>query len=221
MGARKGAFLGNSFVGIFAKANDEIGIVPINSHDKFVKHMQELGVDVIKTNVDSSPYLGIYFAMNSNGIVLPPFMSEEELRPIKDAGINTYVMEDSRFAASGNNIACNDKGALINPDMPKGIVKKIEECLGVEAIQKNIMDFNTPGMMVVATNKGWFAHNRIDESHKEFFDSFFGVEGINGTINAGVNMVGIGVVANSKAAIVGQDSTGYELSRVEQALDIV
>jgi translation initiation factor 6 len=220
MGAAKGAFDGNSFVGIFAKANDEIGLVPINSHPKFDEQMQSLGVELVKTSVDSSPYLGIYSAMNSKGIILPPFLSDEELEPIKKSGLNVHIIEDSRYAAIGNNIACNDRGALINPNMPKKMAAEIEDCLGVEVVQERIIEYSTPGMMVVATNRGWFSHNRIDEKHKELFEGLFKVEGLNGTINAGVSMVGIGVVANSKAAVVGQDSTGYELSRIEQALDI-
>jgi translation initiation factor 6 len=99
-------------------------------------------------------------------------------------------------------------------------VKKIEDTLGVEAASMEISGYKTAGMMVVATNKGWAANNRISAEEAQEFEKIFKAKGLNCTINGGTPMVGLGIVANSKSAIVGEDTSGFELGRIEQALDL-
>ena len=41
-----------------------------------------------------------------------------------------------------------------------------------------------------------------------------------GTINHGVPFIGSGLVANSKGALVGDLTTGIELGRIEEALNL-
>jgi translation initiation factor 6 len=39
-----------------------------------------------------------------------------------------------------------------------------------------------------------------------------------GTVNHGDPMIGTGLVANSKGAIIGRNTTGIEMGRIEEAL---
>lgn len=220
MAVWKANFGGQQFVGLFAKACDEYLLFAKSSGDKFEKCLRNLGVPMHRTSVALSPYAGVYFAANSNGIIAPPFLDEKELAQIKALGVNVHVLEDTRFCAAGNNIACNDRGAIINPDIPKAEAKRIEDALGVEVAEMQICGYKTAGMMVVATNKGWAANNRISEDEAKKMEEIFGSKGLNCTTNGGNPMVGLGIIANSKAAVAGEGTSGFELGRIEQALDL-
>ena len=117
-------------------------------------------------------------------------------------------------------MSCNDKRAIVNPDMPKADLRKIEDALGVEAVAVGICGYKTIGMMIVCTNKGFVAHNRISEDEMKNLEEILGAQGINSTVNSGTPMVGLGVVANSFGAVVGEDMSGFELSRVQQGLEL-
>ncbi|MFA5108876.1 MAG: translation initiation factor IF-6 [Candidatus Micrarchaeia archaeon] len=221
MAVYKTNFDGNPFIGLYARASDELTLIPKSSPDKFATRAQEvLGGRIFRASVASSPYLGVYFAINSNGIVSSPFMHKEELAEIKKLGLNVLVINEGGFSAVGNNICCNDNGAIVNEEMPPEIVKQIADVLGVEAVRMPLAGYKTVGMMAAATNKGWIAHNRINEKEAAALESIFKVKGMNATLNAGTAMVGLAVVANSKAALVGETTTGFETGRAEQALEL-
>ena len=220
MAARKANFEGNPFLGLFARATDEFVIIPSSAMKKFEEAAVELAQNVVRASVSSSAYVGLYSAANRNGIVLPPFCSGREIEMFEKAGVAVEVLEDTKFCALGNNVACNDKGAIVNEEMPRKDVGKIEDALGVEAVPMKIFEYKTVGMMVVATNKGFVAHNRITEEELQQVESALGVKGLNATVNCGTAMVGLGIVANSKSAIIGETSTGFEAGRVEQALEL-
>jgi translation initiation factor 6 len=43
---------------------------------------------------------------------------------------------------------------------------------------------------------------------------------MEGTVNFGLPLVGAGIVANSNGAVCGRQSTGVELGRMEEALNL-
>ena len=221
MGIWRGQYDGNPYVGLYAKVSDKLCIIPRGAPDKFTKGASALDVPLLRTSVDGSPYVGLYMAMNSNGIIAPAFSSKDERAELDAAGLNTATLRDSRFSALGNNVACNDRGALVNPDMHHEDVLLIEQILGVPVKQGAVAGYHTPGSCLVVTNKGWLAHNRITEEEAGMLEELFGVPGTNGTTNMGSAFVGIGAVANSKGAIVGESSSGFEESRITEALDLV
>ena len=221
MAVWRGHYEGNPYVGLYAKATDRLCLIPRGAPEKFVRGASALGVPLIQASVDGSPYVGLYFAMNSNGILAPPFLSKEERDVLEEAGLNVAVMRDSRFSALGNNIACNDHGALVNPDIHHEDARLIEKTLGVPVRYGAVAGYHTPGSCLVVSNKGWLAHNRISELEAGMLKELFGCDGLNGTTNMGSAFVGIGAVANSKGVIVGESSSGFEESRITQALDLV
>lgn len=221
MGIWRGQFDGNSFLGLYARASDRLAIVPRGAPEKFLFGMKGLDVPVCKTGVDGSPYVGVYLAMNSNGLLAPPFLTKMEGKELQDTGLPITLIADTRYCAIANNVACNDHGAIVNPDMPHEMVKRVEKALGVPVKQTALAGYRTVGAMVVATNKGWLAHNRISDEEAGMLDDLFGVKGSNGTVNSGSAFVAMGVVANSKGLIVGESTSGFEEARMMQALDLV
>lgn len=221
MGFWRGQFGGNPYIGLYAKASDRIVIIPNGSPEKFAFGAKVLDTPVLSASVDGSPYVGLYLAMNSNGIIAPPFLMEREKKELEATGLKVTTLPASRFCAIGNNIACNDHGALVNPDFPPALMHVVEKALGVPVRAAALAGYRTVGSSMVVTNKGWLAHNRIEPEEADMLKELFGCDGMNGTTNMGNALVGLGVVANSKGLIIGESCSGFEESRIRQALDLV
>ena len=64
-------------------------------------------------------------------------------------------------------------------------------------------------------------HPLADDEELEWIKDVLKIDCIGrGTANKGVTSVGACIIANSKGAIVGGDTTGPELLRIEDALDL-
>ena len=214
-------FDGNPYIGLFARASEDTVLVPRSASQKMLNGIASLGCkNVVKASVDGSPYLGIYTAMNSNGIIVPKMLTPEETLEVKGLGLAVHVMKNGKFSACGNNVACNDHGALVNPDIPYDQAKAIANCLGVELAQFPLAGYKCTGMACIASNKGWLAHNRINEEEMAKLESLFNCKGINGTVNSGTALVGAGVAATTKGAAIGEASSGFEIGRAVQAFDL-
>ena len=88
-------------------------IVPPQVSDTKAKKLEEwLKVKVIKTAIGESVLIGALACANSNGIILPHYVREEEVCAMKACSdLNITVMETKR-TAYGNLILANDYGAL-------------------------------------------------------------------------------------------------------------
>ena len=74
------------------------------------------------------------------------------------------------------------------------------------------------GMAAVVTNKGLLCHPKVTDSEKKMLEDVFDVEVMIGTVNHGFPLIGSGLVANTKGAIIGDQTTGIEMGRIEEAL---
>ncbi len=221
MGFWRGQFGGNPYIGLYAKASDSVVIIPNGAPEKFAFGAKVLDTPILSASVDGSPYVGLYLAMNSNGIIAPPFLMAREKAELESTGLPVTVLPSSRFCAIGNNIACNDTGALVNPDFPPELRKLVGKALGVPVRAATLAGYHTVGSALVVTNKGWLAHNRIEPQEADMLKELFGCDGMNGTTNMGNALVGLGAVANSSGLIIGESCSGFEESRIRQALDLV
>ena len=91
---------------------------------------------------------GLYIAMNSKGIVLPNMMRERD-RGHRSTGLNVLV-SDEKNNAHGNNIAVNNKGGIINPNISHEERKKMEDVLGVELVPMTVAGYSTVGSACLA-----------------------------------------------------------------------
>jgi translation initiation factor 6 (eIF-6) len=158
--------------------------------------------------------------MNSNGIAVPSFCSQGEISLFRKQGLNVATIPGA-FCAAGNNIAANDFGAVANPRLPPQEAGKISDCLGVEVVCQQIAGYSTAGSCVLATNKGFAAHNHATEEELKELRSILRVSGFNCTTNAGVAFVPLGAVANSESAVFGESCTGFEAGRLSEALSLI
>lgn len=210
---------GNPNLGVFAVTNESLCLVAADASPEFVRTLEEtLGVETILTTVAGSFVVGSLVALNSNGAVVSGLSEPLEIQRI-DERIPCTVLDDPQNAA-GNNILVNDKGAIVNPNYGPEVVASISDALGVECVSSSIAGCNTPGSVCKATNKGCICHLDASDDEVALISDVLGVEVQRTSVNHGSRVVGAGVVANSKGAVVGDDTTPIEMGKIEDGLGL-
>ena len=218
---RKTTYFGNPWIGMFIKTNDETTMLPVDSMKKLEKIVEDnLKTEVVKVSVADSNLLGIYLAMNSNGIVLPNVARQDEIAVMRKCGLNVHVSRD-KHNANGNNIAVNDKGGIMNPGISRKEAKAMEDVLGVELVPMTVAGYSTVGSSCIATNTGFLAHYRVKEDEMKDIKDALKVEGNKGTANTGTGFVSYGIVVNKNGYVAGENTTAFELGRLEEALGLI
>jgi len=190
------------------------------------RYSRILEVPVKVLNIGNSSLIGSLSVANSYGIVLPPLTLKEEMETLKgflrDYDIDIVVEKvDAKNTAFGNLIATNDKGCIISNEL-REYRRKIEDILNVEVVSRDVAGLSTVGSNLVITNRGGLVHPNASEEEIENLKEIFKVDILlRGTANKGNPSVGACIVANSKGAIVGGDTTGPEMLRIEEALDLI
>lgn len=210
---------GNPNVGVYVRATSRHLFVPPGITDLNRNDLHEaLGHDPIEVTVGGSPLVGSLVAANANGAVLADFATDEELSRFEKAGLKVLRLEHSRLNAAGNNILCNDHGAIVHPDLSAKNVKAVTDCLGVPVERAAIAGLPTVGTAAFATNKGVLTHPLASESDLAFVKKVLGAHARIGTVNHGHGLVGAGIAANQHGCAVGSRTTGIELGRIDEAL---
>jgi len=197
-------------------------IIPPQAPVNKAERLQEwLKAKVIRTTIGQSVLIGALTCANSNGIVLPHFVREEEVEAVKSASdFNMSVME-TRKTAYGNLILANDHGALVDPRIKRRDLRRIGDALGVEVVPGEIAGLPYVGSLATATNRGVLAHPLLREDEEKVLKDVLGVEVDVGTINCGIPYVGTGLIGNTRSVVAGTITTGPELFIIGQALDVV
>ena len=213
---------GNASIGVYSLVNDRIAIFPPQVPENKRKKVEEwLKVKVVATTVGKSLVTGALACSNSNGVILPPFATEEEVAAIKSAAdVNVTVM-DTKKTAYGNMVLANDKGAVADPRLKKRIVNRIGDTLGVEVVSNEIAGLPYVGSLATATNKGVLAHPMLKEGERKVLEDVLKVPVDVGTVNCGIPYVSTGLLGNSYGAVAGFLTTGPETFIIGQALDVV
>jgi translation initiation factor 6 len=218
----RAAFSGSSYVGVFARATDDCLLVrPDVDEELRVACGEELEVPVVPTNVGGSGTVGALVAGNENGLLVSSRIRPRERERITDA-VDLPVTElPGRINAAGNVVLANDTGAYVHPDLPREAVRAVEEGLGVPVERGDIAGVHTVGTAAVATSKGVLCHPKATDEQLDRLEEVLGVPADIGTVNYGGPLVGSGLIANANGYVVGQDTSGPELGRIDSALGYV
>ncbi|MDE1856296.1 MAG: translation initiation factor IF-6 [Candidatus Micrarchaeota archaeon] len=222
MGVARLTIDGNSYVGAFGIATEKFallgGAISAKKHETIEK---DLGVAVISATIDNSHLVGIYTAANSKGVLLPFTSYHTEVEHIKKKlkEFDVTVLK-SDMNALRNNILANDKIAVINPEYTRKEEVEIGDALDVEIVKREIGGFKTVGANNILTNTGLVLNNRVDDQEKEELESIFGMKSEQTTANLGSLNIGLCVMANSRGVVVGEQTTGFELARITNGLNL-
>ena len=208
----------NPNVGVYCRANDSIVFLQKNLLKRVKNKISSvLDARLVELSIADSTIIGSLLVLNSKGAVVTDFADKETVDKIKEQGLDIFAVKDV-INAAGNDILVNDNGALIHPDIGDHSMKKIGETLGVPVQRGTIASLKTIGMAAVVTNKGCLCHPKVTDEEKKQLEKLFDVNVMIGTVNHGVPMIGSGLIANTKGAIIGNLTTGIEMGRIEEAL---
>jgi translation initiation factor 6 len=216
------SIVGSASISVYSLATENIVIIPrMVPQEKAQEFADWLNTKLIYTSIGGSVLAGALASANSNGMLLPNYVREEELTQIKSAFEGNITIMETKKTAYGNLVLASDKGAVVDPRFKESEIKKISEALGVEAVPTEIAGLPYVGSLAVATTKGVLAHPLLKDEERKILEAVFKVPVDVGTINCGVPYVGTGLLANSRAAVAGSMTTGPEMFIIGNALDVV
>jgi len=207
-------YYGDVNIGFYGKASDKLFI------SSFEKDFSSIfNVPSKRITIGGTEFVGLFSAMNSNGIILPFIVRDEELEEIKKFGLDVLVLKE-RFTAIGNLIVVNDKGAIVSDLLSKKSVKSIEDVLKVEVVQASLVNSKVVGSVCFTTNKGAILHREASDEDVELVKDVLKVEVEKGSVNFGSPFVASGIIANSYGALIGSKTSGYELDFILRILKV-
>ena len=218
----RAALSGSAYVGVFARATDDCLLVRPDIETELREDFEtELEVSAVPTTVAGSGTVGALAVGNDNGLLVSERVTERERERITEATGLPVVELPGRINAAGNVVLTNDTGAFVHPDLSRSAIQAVSEALDVPVERGTIAGVRTVGTAAVVTNEGVLCHPKTDDEKLDRLEELFGVYADIGTINYGGPLVGSGLIANANGYIAGQETTGPELGRIEDALGYI
>lgn len=216
------AFSGSSYVGVFARATDSIVLVRPTMDEAVRSSLEdELTVPPVATTIGGAGAVGALAAGNDTGMVVSGRATDDELARLSAETDVSVSRLPGRLNAAGNVILANDTGAVVHPDLEPAAVDTVETTLGVPVTHGTLGGVGTVGTAGVATDVGALCHPKSTEAELAAVEESLDVPADIGTINYGGPLIGSGLIANRHGYVAGEETTGPELGRIEDALGFV
>jgi len=212
------SFNANPNVGLYLYATDSYCLAGIEVPNKSIKEIEKtLKVPVHQLNIAGTSLVGVFCAGNSKKLLLPSIAFESELKKLEKWGIK-YTQIKTDLTALGNNILCNDKGCLINPEFRDDEIKQIKEALNVPVKKAKIAGLDTVGSLGVINDNACLLHTDAVPSDINAVRDVLGLNAEAGTVNFGNPFVKSGIVCNKNGLIIGSQSSGPEMQYIAEVL---
>lgn len=208
--------MGSIYTGLFGITNDKICFLSASTDEKSEKIVAEtLDVKVVRTNIYSSPLLAVFAKMNNKYAYLPTLANAKEVEAIEKE-IKVKILKTEQ--AVGNLIELNDNGAIVSKLLATNAVKEIEST-GLKVLQSNVGRSEVTGSSLVATARGFVANPYITKEEAVSIQEVLGVKGGSSTANTGDYLIRNSLLANSKGMVLGEQTTPFEINKIEEALE--
>ncbi len=211
-------FNGNFNVGLYIYVTDLYCLigndVPENKKEEIEKVFQ---VPIYKISIAGTGLLGVFLSGNSSCLLIPSIAFENEIDEIEKLGIPFRII-NTKLTALGNNILCNEKGCLINPDFGKTEEQEIKNALGLPVKRAKIAGIPTIGAVGALNDKGCLLHRDAEDFEIEMIEQTLQLPVTTGTVNFGSPFVKSGISCNKNGFIIGQASGGPEIQNADKAL---
>lgn len=213
MDIEKYNYMGNESIGFHATVTSSQAIYPPEFKRKEFFDVESSA----ETYINRTKLVGLFTVGNSNCILIPEEATDREKEKLEEAGIDFQVLE-SPDNALGNLILCNDQGAYISEKLSHR-KEEIENALKVPVTVGKIAGIQNPGVCGLANDKGAVIHREASEEEAEKVKEALDLEDIDiGTINLGSPYMGSGGIAVDEAVLVGENTSGPEIGRIDMTL---
>ncbi len=210
---------GSLYVGVFASATDQVSLVGLPTDASTVAALEdELGVPVVRCSIGGANTLGALAVGNETGLLVSDRLTDDERATIEEAVKSPIRTLPGRINAAGNCLLVNDYGAIAHPDLPDHAIDVVRDALEVSVERLRIGGMRTVGTAAVATNHGVLCHPKVTDDELDTLEEVLDVRADVGTVNYGSPLIGSGLVANRQGFVAGEQTTGPELGRIEEAL---
>ncbi len=204
---QKTTFQQSPNIGIFSKSNNEVTLVPPTTPDGYKEKIKEtLKTKIVETTISNSSLIGIFTALNDEKIIVPPTTTEREEKKLKEH-FDQLVKIQTKYTAIGNLITMNNQAIAAS-----NMIKTDE----IDFQNLEIAGTDLIGSCIFLTDKGFLAHRNSTEKELQEIQETFKVEGDVGTVNFGDPYVNTGMIGNEEGILVGDQTTGPELNRIDE-----
>ena len=119
------------------------------------------------------------------------------------------------MTAIGNLLKVTEKGGIASRVLSEKQVDSIEKFLNIKLRITQVARLDVVGSAVVANNNGFLVHPDVTKEEFELLKKAFKAEGVAVTLNYGDKFIGNDAITNTKALLVGDKTTAFELMRAQ------
>ncbi|MBW3015845.1 translation initiation factor IF-6 [Candidatus Woesearchaeota archaeon] len=211
-------FDGNPNVGLYAFCTDKFCLLGKEINPRKAKEIEAvLKVPVHRINICGTSLLGVFIAGNSKCLLVPGIAFENELRVLDKLGIK-YKVINTKQTALGNNILCNDEGAVVNPEFSADTKKEIRQALGVNLKPGTIAELDIVGSLGVAARGNCIIHMDASDDEIKKIEELLKVKCHSATVNLGNPYIKAGLFCNKNGFVIGDQSGGPEITMIDEYL---
>lgn len=211
-------FFGNANVGLFGYATDTYCLVGGAFEEMQLKQIEKvLNVPVHQLTIAGTELLGVFLSGNARMLLVPHIAFEHELEGLRRLHI-PYQVINTTLTCLGNNILCNDRGALINKEYEGSAREAIASALGVGVEEGTLLGLNTLGALIAHhASKGLIPPGTSDDE-RNAIEEVLDIEVDEGTVNMGTPYLRSGILCNSHGMVIGAASGGPEIVNADEVL---
>lgn len=212
-------FHGTPNVGLYGYGTKEYVLLGEFLPEKLMEQVVEVlgNVPIHHVRIAGTGMPGLFLAGNKRTLLVPGLAFESELAKLEKLGI-TYTILQTNHTCLGNNIVCNDHGAIISTEFSEAERKRIEEALGVPAVRMNIAGLHTPGAFIVLNGRRGIIHRDATPEEVRTVEETLHVTLEPATANLGTPYLKAAILSNPHGFVIGDASGGPEIVHIDQAL---
>ena len=212
----------SSEVGAYARITNSFVLLPLSASPQFAQPFLQMDLPVVRCNIAGTAIVGRLTVGNKHGIIVPCTTTHAELATLRESLPDGVAIEqvEERLSALGNVISCNDKVALVHPELDAETIAVIEDVLQVQTFPAMIANEPVVGSYSVFTNRGGVVSPDVTVEQLHELSEQVGVSLEAATVNRGMRLVSAGLCVNDKALVVGMESTALEVASLSRIFKI-
>jgi translation initiation factor 6 len=208
---------GSPYMGVFCSVTDDIALVPSSINPKENKQIADtLGVETYALTIANSHLIGVLARGYGKKFAVANHITDHELESLHAQGIDVHVMRE--ISAIGNLLCMQKNAGIISPNIHEVERDALEKFFRIPLHPLLVARSELAGSSVIATEKGFLANPRTAPHEMEHMESLFKVPGMTTTANYGDAFIGNSILANAHGVVVGERTSGPELSRIDEGL---